>query len=264
MTKNDIIDLGALIIALLALLQPWIIYLWKKYIRPGSVFFFETGTIEVGFSNYASTIGISGTLRAIDKDFYISGIKLELTKTKDSSKHYFDWAVFRDTKISLEGNGPTNVELPYGMLLSTSSPQRLNIQFHDRKQQEHIKTIYDNLAQHWQNYLDVNLPYEKRRNLSNNSDEIYNIFEKFITTKDASNAYKNFNREFYWESGNYQLIIKVHTARPNKTFIKQYNFDLSEDDYNKLNLNVVTLTNYACEQNRYNFNFAYVNYLNSH
>lgn len=192
---------GALTIALIALIQPWIIYLWKKIIKPGTVNFFETGNIEVGFSSFASTIGINGTLRSLDKDFYISSIKLELTKTKDSSKHKFDWAVFRDTKLSLSENKATEVELPYGFLLTTKSPQRVNIQFHDRNQQESIRSIFDNISMNWQAFLNERLPFEKRRLLPNPQNEVFQVFDEFTKTTQNTDAYTKLNREFYWEKG---------------------------------------------------------------
>lgn len=250
------IDLGALIIALIALVQPWIIYLWKRFIKPGSVEFFQTGTIEIGFSDYASTIGINGTLRAMDKDFYISGISVELIKEKDSSRHFFDWAVFRDTKISLSGKNDMDVELPYGILITTQSPERINIQFHDRKQQEEINPIYNNLSSHWLDFL-------KKKNPRNIIDSDYNTneaFDEFSKDIVMTNSYTNINREFYWDKGNYSLTLKVLTSKPNKVFINNFKFSLTEDECKMLRYNIITLTDLACEQNRSNWNFIYVNY----
>lgn len=121
---------GALIIAVLALIQPWIIAIWRKYFKPGRIDFFKTGKLEIGFSSFASTIGINGTLKGLNKDMYISNIHLNLVKKKDSSQHRFEWSIFRDTKLKLSGNKDMEVELPYGIMLSTNSPQRINIQFH--------------------------------------------------------------------------------------------------------------------------------------
>ena len=44
---------GALIVAIIALIQPWTILLWKKFIKQGKVEFFETGNLEIGFSSFA-------------------------------------------------------------------------------------------------------------------------------------------------------------------------------------------------------------------
>lgn len=251
---------GALILAVIALMQPWILFLWKKFIKQGKVKFFETGNLEIGFSSFASTVGINGTLRAIDKDFYVSGISLELTKEKDSSKHYFDWAVFRDTKLSLSGKNDRDVELPYGILLTTQSPQRVNIQFHDRKQQEEMRPIYDKLSLNWQNYLDGLFPYEKRRLSQNLENEIYILFDEFTKTTDSSNAYIELNREFYWEKGNYSLHLNIQTSQPDKLFFKTFNFSLTDEECKYIRYNVITLDDLACGQSRFPWQFAYPNF----
>jgi hypothetical protein len=251
---------GALIIALVALIQPWIIYLWKKLIKPGKVDFFETGNIEIGFGSFASTIGINGTLRSLDKDFYISSINLELTKIKDSSRHKFDWAVFRDTKLSISDDKTTDLELPYGFLLTTKSPQRVNIQFHDRKQQEDIKPIFDNLSINWQDFLNDRLPYDKRRLLPNPENEVYKIFEEFTKTPVNTDAFTRINREFYWGKGDYCLQMKINTSVPDKIFEKDYKFTMTEEGLKLLSYNILTLQDLACNQSRFNWNFAFANF----
>ena len=56
---------GTLIIALFALIQPWIRAIWKKLSWQQEVDVFETGSIEIGFSSYGPTVGLQGTLRSV-------------------------------------------------------------------------------------------------------------------------------------------------------------------------------------------------------
>ena len=58
---------GSLIIATVALVQPWMIALWKRFVRPGTIDIHETGTIEIGYSSFGPTIGLRGTLREIGR-----------------------------------------------------------------------------------------------------------------------------------------------------------------------------------------------------
>jgi len=255
------IELGTLIIAIIALLQPWLLFIYKKYLKRGKVVFFETGNIEIGFSNYASTIGISGTLRSLNTDFFVSKISLELTKDRDSSKHNFEWSIFRDTKISLVGDGQTHIELPYGILLTTQSPQRLSIQFHDNKQQDDIRPIHEELANKWQSFLDANFPYDQRRIANNLDNHIYSVFEEFNKSCDITDAYAKFNRNFYWDAGTYSINFNIQTSQPDKIFSKKYKFSLNEEQCKNLRLNVITLNDHACEQTRYNWNFAFTNFI---
>ena len=250
---------AAEIIATIALIQPWALYLWKRFIKPGSIDFFETGAIEIGYSSFASTIGINGTLRALSQDFYIREMKLELTKKKDSSKHTFDWAIFRDTKISLYQDKTTQVELPYGFLLSTKSPHRVNIQFHDLKQQEDLRPIFNNLKAKWASYLEIHYPTQNRISDSENNYHLRTneLHQKFVQTNDSTDSYAKFNREFYWEKGDYELTLKISTASPNKTFSKKWKFTLTEDNAEHVRLNNLYLVDVACDQTVDNYNFAY-------
>lgn len=261
MEKNEIsIELWTLIIAIIALVQPWIIYLYKKYLKVGSVTFFETGNIEIGFSNYASTIGINGTIRSLNDDFYVSRMSLELIRDKDSSKHIFDWAIFRDTKISLNGDKQSDVELPYGILLTTQSPTRLNVQFHDRNQQEDMRIIYDDLSHKWQLFLEKEFPYEQRRISIDTDSQTYSVFEDFNKLPDITEAYTKFHRIFYWDEGTYSILLKIQTSKPDKIFIKEFKFSLTEEECKTLRYNVITLNDLACGQSRYNWNFIYANF----
>jgi len=251
---------GVLIIAVIALIQPWIIFLWKKYFKQGEVEFFETANIEIGFSNFASTIGINGTLRTINKDLYISKISLELTKKKDQSKHTFNWVVFRDTKLNLSGNKDVEVELPYGILLSTQSPQRINIQFHDTKQQDDLRDQTDILLNSWFEFQKEHFPYNTRTNTPDDNLKITQLYNEFQKTKEQTDTYAKYNQEFYWEKSNYELIMKIETSRPNKTFESKFNFSLEEEECKRLRYNVLTLIDVVCNQQRLDWNFVYTNY----
>lgn len=251
---------GVLVIAVIALVQPWIVFLWKKYFRPGTVEFFETAKIEIGFSNFASTIGINGTLRSINKDLYISKISLELIKEKDQSKHYFNWVLFRDTKLNLSGNKDVEVELPYGILLSTQSPQRINIQFHDTNQQDELRDQNDLLVNSWNNYQEKHFPFNTRTNTQEDNLKLAQLYNEFLKTKTQTDSYTKFNQEFYWEKSRYELKMKIETSRPNKIFENKFNFKLEEEECKRLRYNILTLIDSACNQQRFNWNFIYTNY----
>lgn len=251
---------GVLIIVVIALLQPWGIAIWKKYFKLGKIEFFKTRKLEIGFSNFASTIGINGTLRGINKDLYISKIHLNLTKKKDSSKHTFDWSIFRDTKLKLSGNKDMEVELPYGIMLSTNSPQRINIQFHDLIQQETINVPYEEMRNHWNKYLDERFPIQERTNSQKDTLKIFAIYQEFQKTKEQTEAYTRIYRELFWEESDYELEMIIETSNPVKKFTNKFEFHLTDAECENLRLNVISLIDYGCNQFRYDWNFVYTNY----
>src|ERR1700682_1369881 len=94
---------GSLIVATVALIQPWIIALWRKAFRPGSIDIHETGTIEIGYSSFGPTVGLRGTLRAVHHDQFVRIIDLTVIKEKDAARHFFPWVVFRAEKLKRTG-----------------------------------------------------------------------------------------------------------------------------------------------------------------
>src|SRR2546422_9962313 len=67
---------GALIIGSVALVRPWVVWLWDKFFRPGSVDVYESGPIDVSYGPWGPCLGLRGTLRAVHRDQFIRNIQL--------------------------------------------------------------------------------------------------------------------------------------------------------------------------------------------
>lgn len=260
--KSFISEYGTITVAVLALLQPWFIYVWRKYIRRGFIDFFETGNIEIGFSTFATTIGINGTLRALHKDLYVSKMNLEIVKHKDSSKHELEWGVFRESRIPYHQDDEIKIELPSGFMVSQNSPKKINIQFHDLIQQNYLRPELEKLYKAWIDYLNERYPYSERRadpDRLNKNDQIYN---DFLKTDPQSRAYRKLNDEFYWEEGEYTIKLKIITSKPDNEFTSSWKFILKESDVELLRLNVITITDNACNMEYFPWRFAYAKFEN--
>ena len=247
---------GAILIALIALIQPWIIYLWRRFLMTPKLDFYETGKIEIGFSSFGSTVGFNGTIRVKNRETFISKINLVVKKLKDSSVHEFEWAVFRDTKFNIGNTEKINFELPYGILLKKDNPQRINIQFHDLKQQGELRETYDILTKSWYDYLDKEYPYETRKNDSDSANQTIQVFEKFSKQPEFIKAYEKFKSEFYWEKSKYELKINFHSDDMSKNHSVDYEFELSEEECTRIKWNTLTLAEFACQNQKFDWNFA--------
>lgn len=91
---------GSLIVAVVALAQPWAFAFYRRFFRPGQVDIYETGNIEIGFSGFGPTIGLYGTLRALNRESFARSIDLRLVRLKDRAEHRFSWALLRSEKLS--------------------------------------------------------------------------------------------------------------------------------------------------------------------
>jgi hypothetical protein len=255
---------GTLSAAILALIQPWLLLAWRRLFRQGSVEIYETGTIEVGYSAFGATIGLHGTLRARDGDFFIRSARLEILKEKDQSRHCLDWGAFRSSKLVIGRPEEMTLELPAGFMLLATNPHRYNIQFHDVSLQDEIRPILDQLSAAWVKAIidyisDPNLdPLSRDQEMRGSWPSVYALFSP---SPEHVGAYTRLDRLCYWEPGRYRLTLHVETARPDRRFPRRWSFTLSENDCQSLRLNSLKIVQESCSQYFGQYNFAYVRHL---
>lgn len=251
--NRNFITLITAITALLALFQPWIVILWKKYFWKGKIEVYRTGNVEITYGVFGPEIGLTGTLRALDRDIFVKDIHLELIKDKDSSKHSFNWGLSRSHKITLGDKKPSETELPYGFLVSPSLEKRYNILYQDLETESDMREVIKNVADEWYD------SEEGRASLTNTSNaepvepgtneaairySLYNEFRKgnriFLESNDK------LRRMFYWEAGSYSLKMEVKTSNPDQSFMEKWTFSISETQEKRLLLNVLNILDSAC------------------
>jgi hypothetical protein len=235
---------SAHIIAFVALIQPWIIGIWKYFFRQGHIDIYETGAIEIGYSMFGATIGLHGTLRAVHRDKFVRRITLTVIKHKDKSEHNFEWGVFRKGPYFLDLRRAI-FELPSGFMLLTSQPYRYDILFQDMALQQEIRPHLEKVSQAWI--------------LAQLTSTTYDQFSKGTV---HVNAYTALDRLIYWDAGSYTLKMSVWTTRPEQDFSKEWSYELTEKDVKSIRLNVVRMLRDTCLPPRIMipYNFANVEY----
>ena len=232
---------GSLIIATTALLMPAVIAIWKKFFRAGSVDIYETSLFDVTFGNWGPSIGLRGTLRAVHRDQFVRAIDLTVTKEKDGSTHHFDWILFRAEKITGLGTEDTSAEIASGFMLLTTQPHRYSILFSDTAHLAEVKPLVDELVNEWTEYKTA--PAQMAA-LSQHRD----IYQPFSTLPIHVRTFTALDRLMYWEPGRYSLEMRVHTTRPERTFTRNWTFEITKAESDRLRLNSVVLCNVACDQ----------------
>ncbi|MEX0800217.1 MAG: hypothetical protein WD379_03250 [Dehalococcoidia bacterium] len=254
---------GPLIVASLALAQPWLLALWRRLFRQGTIDTHETGNIEVGFSGYGATIGLNGTLRAVHQDQFVSNIRLSLVKLKDSSRHLLDWGVFRSQKVSTAGSQEQSIELPAGFMLTTPQPQRFSIQFFDIALQDDMKPQIEAVLGGWQAAVadaDIAGLLELGLDATAITQRVDEVYRQFSENSVHVSAYTALDRLCYWEAGQYSLEMQVSTARPDARFTRKWQFELTDQDANNVRSNSLKIVQDACGRTYGQYLFAYAPY----
>jgi len=233
--------LGSLIVAAVALAQPWVIAVWKKFFRAGSVDIYETGLFDVSYGNWGPCIGLRGTLRAVHRDQFVRAIDLTVIKEKDGSTHHFDWILFRAEKITGLGTEDTSAEIASGFMLLTTQPHRYSILFSDTAHSAEMKPHVESLVEEWTTYRYTPAAIAA---LLQQKD----IYTPFSTQKAHVDTWAALDRLMYWQPGKYSLEMRVHTTRPERTFTRNWVFEITKAESDRLRLNSVVLCNLACEQ----------------
>jgi hypothetical protein len=249
------------IVGVIALLQFWLWPIWRRFFRKGQIEILPTDAIEVGYSGFGPTVGLTGTLRCINQDLFVNSMCLEVVRQKDDSRHSFDWGVFRSQKLTHMGE-EAEFELPYGLMLNISQPKRYNIVFGDTDTRDDMQDIMREVKEAWSGLI---LDELQRRGilLKNGEREVIykKYFEEFSQSQVHLDAYARLGRLCYWESGEYSLILKVYTSKPHQEFKKSWNFRLTEEQVKPIQSNVVKILADICGiPLPWGYNYAYPRY----
>jgi len=257
---------GALFVATVALIQPWVISIWRKFHNKPLVDVFESGRIEIGYSTFGPTIGLGGTLRGIQSDAFIHNMEIDLIRLSDSLQHKFSWGIFRSSTFSTDFQTGQSIELCSSFLLSKDYPSLFNIQFWDLKTQEEIKNITYELSETWTKAYLEGGGRQILEKIHPNANEVLRklssgLFSEFSTSKVYSDAYTNLDRIFYWLEGEYSIKLTIHTSRPDMQFVKTWKFILDKKDSDAIRLNTILLLANSCSQQANPLRFAFADFI---
>jgi hypothetical protein len=250
---------GSLIIAAIALVQPWLIGLFKKCFKRKRVEIYEAGTVEIGASNFGPTVGLFGTLNAVHGDAVVQNMSVKVVRLKDKAEHDFSWAVFRSPKFVAAGPDPS-FQLCTAFVVPAASPHHFNILFWDRAIIDEAQPAVSDLMKQWSEFLQNK---RQRASVDDNVDSPEfrtNAYDEFAKTPGPLKTYTALQDMFYWFPGRYSLQLEVATIHPKNKFIKKWAFKLTEQDSDRLKLNIVNVLREICAVPPFPYNFAYAKY----
>lgn len=208
-------------IAVVALIQPWVLWLYRKYGKGGHIDVHPTGNVEIGFSALGATVGLQGTLRAVDREFFVSSMALEVVREADQSRHTLEWGAFRPPAV-LVGETKDPIEMPAGFMLQPLAPRRYNIVFVDMATQAAVRQLTDPLQAAWFTALTAN-------DLAPDGRQQYYEAE-FNRTALHVNTFADLDPIIYWHPGDYRIQLRIHTTRPDRNFSETRRFTLTGAD----------------------------------
>ena len=203
MTPYEII---ATVLAVIALVQPWILAAWKKFFKPLKVSFIPSAKIKLYYNRSGAYIYLGGVIEAKNRPAVIKDISAKVIRQCDKAELTMDWSSFMVPVFqSVGGNSITTSEI--------ARP------FIDR-----LIKIYEKLILESKRISNTNTPFEQAK------DQLQAIPE-----------YQSFREEllenFYWKVSDYQIELSISHS-DNKTEVYRYQFSLTQDEVSEFKKNI--------------------------
>lgn len=224
MTHYEII---ATFLAIMALIQPWAIAIFKKVFMPLKISFIPSERIKLYYNRSGAYIYCGGVIEAKNRSAIIKDISAKAIRQNDKAELVMDWSSFIAPVFqSVGGNPVTTNEIAHPFMVAANNLTPIFIEF----------AITDTLTINRLNKIYEKLTLEARK--------IYNVNTPFDTAKaqlQAMPEYKKFREEllenFYWKTSDYQLELSICHS-DNKVKLYRYYFSLSQDEINEFRNNI--------------------------
>jgi hypothetical protein len=243
------------VIALIAPVQPYVYWAWKRYFRKGRIDTHETGKIEVGYSGLGSTIAIMGTLRAVHEDQFVRSIELVLTRIRDNMQRRFEWLALRPASFVIGVPAQTQLEIASGFMLLTSEPWKYHIVFLDPQFQAEVMSVVERVRNAWAAFWAANGGAVPGADLND-------LFQQFRMRREHVDAFTQLDRMLDWQPVEYAINVHVNTANPNNTFSRTFRFSVTAQDIVNLRMNCLRIIEESCGRPTTGlYYFGYCNYI---
>jgi len=253
-SSTDLLIWSTFFISLYAVVQPWLIWLWKRFVIRAEFNIYEAAQIEIGFNDLGPAIGLQGTVHVLHQETLIKEMALEVVRRKDGARHKFSWLVFRDPTVQVGiGVAPIRLQQCRAFLALADSAWPFSILFTDQETQTEFRPNLVGLRNAW-------LEYARERGVSTDSEAAPH-YKEFSSQPLYVDTYRHLReRAFYWQPGEYSLELTLHTSRPTKESKQSWSFDLSEQQSNLLRLEILRTVQSACGQASSEYQFQLVEY----
>lgn len=213
MTTYEII---ATVVAIFALLQPWIIKLWDRFCRKICVNFIPSAKIKLYYNRSGAYIYLGGVIEAKNKAAVVKDIAVRVVRKKDKAELLLDWSSFMIPMFqSVGGNAVTTSEIARPFKVEAGSLYPVFIEFASTNIQEsaRLTEIYSKISLELAGIMQPNTTIDQAKCALVNSS-----------------CYKTFRDEllqnFYWKADDYVIEL---TIMYNDEKIQQYKFKFSID-----------------------------------
>lgn len=239
------------VVALLALIQPWIIIIINRFYKQGKIKVVQAGRLEIGLTNFGPNLGLGGSLWAINKDQFIECMNVKIIRY-DKAERNMEWGFFRPLK-PFSSTWAQDVEFPSGFIVKSNQSERFDIQFHQfdirYKIEEYFVTLKNEMFKGLKEILGREIDISEITEVVENpefkvkADQFYKNFKESDVYNDIKDK---ISKQNFWQPGEYTFELVVKTDMPQKDYAFKWKFIINEIQSKSLDINVDTILHFGC------------------
>ena len=207
------------VVAVIALIQPWVIKLWNMIFKKIKITFIPSGKIKLFYNRSGAYVQIGGVIEAKNRDAVIQDISAKITRLCDNAELKMDWSSF-DVPVyqSIAGNIVTTTEIARPFKVKANDLSPVFVEFRNVDDQ-----FLDSLNEKY-NYLLL-----QARTIANPTISLEDARQNFKSTPEYQKIKEELLESFYWKVSQYVLKISVYYgSNAKKVFSYTFSLDQSE------------------------------------
>ena len=224
MTHYEII---ATFLAIMALVQPWAITIFKKVFKPLKVSFIPSSKIKLYYNRSGAYIYCGGVIEAKNRSAIIKNISAKIVRQNDKAELVMDWSCFMVPIFqSVGGNPVTTNEIARPFMVGENNLNPVFVEFAnaDTMMTNRLSKIHEKLTLESKQIYNISIPFENAKEQLQAMPE-YKIFREELV------------ENFYWKASDYQLELSISHSN-NKVEIYKYRFSLNQDEIDEFRNNI--------------------------
>lgn len=224
MTTYEIITI---IIAIIALVQPWAIALCRKFFSKAEVSFIPSAKIKLYYNRSGAYIYLGGVIESKHKSTIVKNISVKLIRQNDKAELMMDWSSFITPIFqSVGGNPVTTSEIARPFMVEANSLAPVFIEFanSDTMVNDRLCQIYEILINESKSIANIATPFEQAKTELQSKEKYLKLHEELI-------------ENFYWKATDYCIEMSIK-YNDEQVIIYKYKFSLSQNEASQLKENI--------------------------
>lgn len=256
-------DLITTVVAVMALVQPWILRLIRRLFQAGSLEFYEAGKLVIQFGNICPAVELAGTFRAIHENQFLRSLDVTVEHV-DGSSHSFEWESFRFHEAGPLGEQLPKFTLASSFMVTPTAPEHRIIVFFDSESRVKMEGRQEQVAILWSRYLEghkvevaADSPIREPNGNPSESNaagsptriagaDANSMYVTFRETLEGKALYDALLHDCYWHVGSYTLTLNMNIDQLSRANTYAAQFSLSQGDVRKLHANIDSILRYWC------------------